>query len=58
MYWLVVQAFVLKHLLFFPDELGKVAPNAPQTLGSKNFPKKGYVATSNFASPTEDAKSR
>ncbi|KAH9691691.1 DUF4205 domain-containing protein [Citrus sinensis] len=53
-----IQAFVLKHLLFFPDELGKVAPNAPQTLGSKNFPKKRYVATSNFASPTEDAKSR
>lgn len=53
-----IQAFVLKYLLFFPDELGKVALNAPQTLGSKNFPKKRYVATSNFASPTEDAKSR
>lgn len=57
-FFLIVQAFVLKYLLFFPDELGKFAPNMPQNLGSGRLTKSQYVASSNFNSLTEDAKAR
>lgn len=53
-----VQAFVLKYLLFFPDELGKFSPNTPQNLGSRRLSKSQCVASYNFASLTEDAKAR
>lgn len=53
-----VQAFVLKYILFFPDELGKFAPNTPQNLGSRRLSKSQCVASYNFASLTEDAKAR
>ncbi|MBA0720975.1 hypothetical protein Golax_008565 [Gossypium laxum] len=52
-----IQAFVLKHLLFFPDELGKVAANMPQNLNSRRS-KSQYVASNNFSAFTEDAKAR
>ncbi|KAK3229829.1 hypothetical protein Dsin_001710 [Dipteronia sinensis] len=53
-----IQAFVLKYLLFFPDELGNVASNTPQDFGSRSFSRNRHVATDNFASLTEDAKER
>ncbi|KAJ0026425.1 hypothetical protein Pint_07942 [Pistacia integerrima] len=53
-----IQAFVLKYLLFFTDELGKVAPNARQNLGPRSFSKNRYIATSDFASLSEHAKLR
>ncbi|XP_021285462.1 ubiquitin carboxyl-terminal hydrolase MINDY-3 isoform X2 [Herrania umbratica] len=53
-----IQAFVLKHLLFFPDELVKVTPNIPQNLSSRRSSKNQYVALNNFAAFTEDAKAR
>ncbi|XWS21775.1 hypothetical protein CRYUN_Cryun30bG0083700 [Craigia yunnanensis] len=53
-----IQAFVLKHLLFFPDELFKVAPSLPQNLCSRRLSKNQYVASNNFADFTEDAKAR
>ncbi|KAL5560109.1 hypothetical protein UlMin_036320 [Ulmus minor] len=53
-----IQAFVLKYLLFFPEELSKVAPNTPQSLASRRLLKGHYVASNNFASVTEDAKAR
>ncbi|KAK5832306.1 Uncharacterized protein F383_04778 [Gossypium arboreum] len=52
-----IQAFVLKHLLFFPDELGKVVANMPQNLNSRRS-KSQYVASNNFSAFTEDAKAR
>ncbi|XP_015886433.1 uncharacterized protein LOC107421667 [Ziziphus jujuba] len=53
-----IQAFVLKYLLFVPDELGKFAPNTPQNLGSRRLSKSQCVASYNFSSLTEDAKAR
>ncbi|KAF3445520.1 hypothetical protein FNV43_RR10696 [Rhamnella rubrinervis] len=53
-----IQAFVLKYLLFFPDELGKFSPNMSQNLGSRRLSKSQCVASYNFASLTEDAKAR
>ncbi|KAG6774328.1 hypothetical protein POTOM_021681 [Populus tomentosa] len=53
-----IQAFVLKHLLFFPNEIGKVTSNVPQNLGSGRLSKSQYVASDNFSSLTEDAKAR
>ncbi|KAH7568053.1 hypothetical protein JRO89_XS07G0223700 [Xanthoceras sorbifolium] len=53
-----IQAFVLKYLLFFPDELGKVGSNTPQNLGSRSLSRNQHVATDNLASLTEDAKER
>ena len=55
---MVVQAFVLKHLLFFPNEIGEVTSNVPQNLGSGGLSKSQYVASDNFSSLTEDAKAR
>ncbi|XP_011044205.1 PREDICTED: protein FAM188A-like [Populus euphratica] len=53
-----IQAFVLKHLLFFPNEIGKVTSNVPQNLGSGRLSKSQHVALDNFSSLTEDAKAR
>ncbi|KAL3592549.1 hypothetical protein D5086_011189 [Populus alba] len=53
-----IQAFVLKHLLFFPNEIGKVTSNLPQNLSSGGLSKSQYVASDNFSSLTEDAKAR
>ncbi|XVE55162.1 hypothetical protein DITRI_Ditri03aG0137800 [Diplodiscus trichospermus] len=53
-----IQAFVLKHLLFFPDELVKAAQSVPQNFSSSRLSKNQYVASNNFAAFTEDAKAR
>ncbi|OMO51046.1 hypothetical protein COLO4_37837 [Corchorus olitorius] len=53
-----IQAFVLKHLLFFPDELVKVASNMPQNFAPRRSSKNQYVASNNFAAFPEDAKAR
>lgn len=53
-----IQAFVLKHLLFVREELGKVAPNTPTTLSSSRLFKSEYGASNIFASLTEDGKTR
>lgn len=53
-----IQAFVLKYILFFPDELVKVAPGMAQNLGSRSLSKSQFVASNNFASLTEDVKAR
>ncbi|XVF39090.1 hypothetical protein PTKIN_Ptkin01aG0007400 [Pterospermum kingtungense] len=52
-----IQAFVLKHLLFFPDEL-KAGQSMPQILSSRRLSKNQYVASNNFTAFTEDAKAR
>ncbi|XP_059630520.1 uncharacterized protein LOC132273570 [Cornus florida] len=52
-----IQAFVLKYLLFFPEELGEVAPNMARNMGSTILAKTASVA-SDFASLAEDTKSR
>ncbi|KAB2603544.1 protein FAM188A-like [Pyrus ussuriensis x Pyrus communis] len=51
-----IQAFVLKYLLFYPAELGIVAPNMHQNTGSRTPSNSQCVASNNFASLTEDAK--
>ncbi|KAG5250728.1 KAR-UP oxidoreductase [Salix suchowensis] len=53
-----LQAFVLKYLLFFPNEIGKVTSNAPQNLGPGRLSIGQYAASDNFGSLTEDAKAR
>lgn len=54
----VLQAFVLKYILFFSDELGKVAPGMAQNLGSRRLSNSPCFASNNFASLTEDEKAR
>ncbi|XP_039124294.1 ubiquitin carboxyl-terminal hydrolase MINDY-3 [Dioscorea cayenensis subsp. rotundata] len=54
-----IQAFVLKYLLFFPQELGHVSPNNPsQTLVKRGLARSSYAATDNFAHITDERKSR
>lgn len=53
-----IQAFVLKYILFFSDELGKVAPGIAQNLGSRRLSNSPCFASNNFASLTEDEKAR
>lgn len=53
-----IQAFVLKYILFFSDELGKVAPGMAQNLGSRRLSNSPCFASNNFASLTEDEKAR
>ncbi|KAJ4964781.1 hypothetical protein NE237_016630 [Protea cynaroides] len=54
-----IQAFVLKYLLFFPDEIGKHSPKTPQqNLGSRRLSQSGSITSGNFASLTEDGKTR
>ncbi|CAK9134713.1 unnamed protein product [Ilex paraguariensis] len=50
-----IQAFVLKYLLFFPEELSKVASNMP--MGSR-VSESRFVALDIFASLVEDKKLR
>lgn len=52
-----IQAFVLKYLIFFPDELGKVAPNMPQHVGSRTS-KSECVTSNDLVSLAEDGKTR
>ncbi|KAF6163397.1 hypothetical protein GIB67_029246 [Kingdonia uniflora] len=49
-----IQAFVLKYLLFVPDELSKNTTTSP----SQNMGQSGYFALGNWASLTEDGKAR
>ncbi|EXC19902.1 hypothetical protein L484_017879 [Morus notabilis] len=53
-----IQAFVLKYLLFLPEELGKVAQNTPQPLASRSLSNSQFVASDNLSSLTEAAKTR
>ncbi|XP_057490419.1 uncharacterized protein LOC130776257 [Actinidia eriantha] len=54
-----IQAFVLKFLLFLPDELSKATTNMPATSGSRISPRSEGVAPDDLsASLTEDRKSR
>ncbi|KAL4335109.1 hypothetical protein GQ457_07G020400 [Hibiscus cannabinus] len=53
-----IQAFVLKHLLFFPDELVKAAQSMPQNLSSSRLSKNQHVASNSLAAFTENAKTR
>ncbi|KAF5735362.1 hypothetical protein HS088_TW15G00864 [Tripterygium wilfordii] len=53
-----IQAFVFKYILFSPDDLGNVAFNTAQNFGARSLSKGRCVASTNFASLTEDAKAR
>nr|CAN68238.1 hypothetical protein VITISV_014961 [Vitis vinifera] len=53
-----IQAFVLKYLIFFPDDLGKVEPNMPENVDSRRFSKSESVTSNMFSSLTEDGKAR
>ncbi|PIA41102.1 hypothetical protein AQUCO_02300125v1 [Aquilegia coerulea] len=54
-----IQAFVLKYLLFFPDELGKNTANLPsQNMGPSRNSQSDCITLGNFASLTEDGKAR
>ncbi|KAH1064799.1 hypothetical protein J1N35_029786 [Gossypium stocksii] len=53
-----IQAFVLKHLLFCPDDLVKAAQSTPQNSTPRRLSKNQYVASNNFAAFTENAKAR
>ncbi|XP_022768007.1 ubiquitin carboxyl-terminal hydrolase MINDY-3-like isoform X2 [Durio zibethinus] len=53
-----IQAFVLKYILFFPDELSKVAANMPQSMHSRRLSKTQCVVSDNFAAFSEDTKAR
>ncbi|OVA09141.1 protein of unknown function DUF4205 [Macleaya cordata] len=54
-----IQAFLLKYLLFFPDELGKNTANLPsQNFGPSRYSQSESVTLGNFASLTEDGKAR
>lgn len=56
--FLVLQAYVLKYILFFPNELGKVPPGMTQNLGARRLSESQCVASNNFPSLNEDAKAR
>ncbi|CAK9309735.1 unnamed protein product [Citrullus colocynthis] len=53
-----IQAFVLKNILFFLDEFGKVASSMARKLGSSRLSNSECVASNNFAALTEDVKRR
>ncbi|MBA0864373.1 hypothetical protein Goshw_002327 [Gossypium schwendimanii] len=53
-----IQAFVLKHLLFCPDDLVKAALSTPQNSTPRRLSKNQFVASNNFAAFTENAKAR
>lgn len=55
---LVLQAFVLKYLIFFPDDSGKAEPNMPQNVGCGRFSKSESITLNKFSALTEDGKSR
>ncbi|XP_010534039.1 PREDICTED: ubiquitin carboxyl-terminal hydrolase FAM188A-like [Tarenaya hassleriana] len=49
-----LQAFVLKYLLFFPEDLGKSASNT----GLRRLSKSHYVASDSFSSVSDEVKTR
>ncbi|XP_010461413.1 PREDICTED: ubiquitin carboxyl-terminal hydrolase FAM188A-like [Camelina sativa] len=49
-----LQAFVLKYLIYFPDDIGKASPSK----GVWTLSKHRYVASDSFSSVTEEAKTR
>ncbi|KAF5467755.1 hypothetical protein F2P56_011973 [Juglans regia] len=53
-----IQAYVLKYILFFPNELGNVPPGMTQNFGSRRLSESQCVASNNFPSLSEDAKAR
>ncbi|XP_062184194.1 uncharacterized protein LOC133888095 [Phragmites australis] len=54
-----VQAYVLKYLLFFSDELGNPEASDPlYTLGQRCFYQSSFVAGDDFSSLTDDRKTR
>ncbi|KAJ0976574.1 hypothetical protein J5N97_012048 [Dioscorea zingiberensis] len=54
-----LQAFVLKYLIFFPQDLGHVSPNkASHSLGQRGVLQSSRAATDNFAYITDERKSR
>ncbi|XP_050366783.1 uncharacterized protein LOC126785207 [Argentina anserina] len=53
-----IQALVLKYLLFYPEGLGKGAPNMHHNLASRTSSSSHCVASTNFSSLSEDAKVR
>ncbi|XP_058091115.1 uncharacterized protein LOC131237397 [Magnolia sinica] len=54
-----LQAFVLKYLLFSPDEFGKTTTNTPsQNFGARRLSQSSCVTSGDFASLTEDEKTR
>lgn len=54
-----IQAFVLKYLLFYPDDLSKNSENLPsQSLGPSRSSQSDCITFGNFASLTEDGKAR
>ncbi|CAL1412294.1 unnamed protein product [Linum trigynum] len=53
-----IQAFVLKYILFFPHEVGKVGSSKHQNPGSGRLSKTRYDASNNFSMLTEDGRAR
>ncbi|KAK6938279.1 Ubiquitin interacting motif [Dillenia turbinata] len=53
-----IQAFVLKYLLFSPDNLGAVTSKVLQNSVSRRLPPKESITVTNLASLTEDQKKR
>ena len=54
----IVQAFVLKYLLFFPQELAKAVPNTPTKSISRRLEENQESVSNIFSSLTEETKSR
>uniref|UniRef100_A0A2P2JQM8 Uncharacterized protein MANES_18G091200 n=1 Tax=Rhizophora mucronata TaxID=61149 RepID=A0A2P2JQM8_RHIMU len=53
-----IQAFVLKYLLFFPEELDEGKTNVPQKLATGRLSMGHYVASDDFVSLPEGVKAR
>ncbi|PKA61527.1 hypothetical protein AXF42_Ash018814 [Apostasia shenzhenica] len=54
-----IQAFVLKYLLFIPDDLSKCQVNLPsQSLGSQTLSRSSYLVMDDLALITEERKAR
>ncbi|OWM90759.1 hypothetical protein CDL15_Pgr020722 [Punica granatum] len=53
-----VQAFVLKYLIFFPDELNKAVPGMMQIFGPRGSSKRQFQGSDNFSSLSEEIKIR
>ena len=57
--WFVLQAYVLKYLLFFSDNLGNPEVSDPSyASGQRRFYQSSFAARDDFSSLTEDGKSR
>ncbi|TMW86488.1 hypothetical protein EJD97_021312 [Solanum chilense] len=53
-----IQAFVLKHLLFFSDDLNMVSPSLSGNVGSRRLANKDSAGADIFSSLSEEKKSR